>query len=226
MDQQLSNYYILGFQSNNPKHDGAFRKVKVKTELKGVTLKYRPGYQDRRPVDALASSKQEQTLLTALGISRRCHSAADQFSVRCISTLPSRRARVLVAARIRMEKTAFRKKGAQIGTDLNIMGVAYAEDGSIAARFSQTLPISFDKEKEPEFRKGSLAYRNYFKLRPGKYRLKLAVSDESDNLGSMEQSLGSACFPGSRICGQQHCYRRADIAAARFDKESSDSIAG
>ena len=66
LDQQLSNYYILGFQSNNPKHDGAFRNVKVKTELKGVTLKYRPGYQDRRPVDALASSRQEQRLLTAL----------------------------------------------------------------------------------------------------------------------------------------------------------------
>jgi len=100
-----------------------------------------------------------------------------------------------------MEKTVFRKKGAQIGTDLNIMGVAYAEDGSIAARFSQTLPISFDKENEPEFRKGSLAYRNYFKLRPGKYRLKLAVSDESNNLGSMEQSLEVPAFPDQGFAG-------------------------
>jgi len=200
LDQQLSNYYILGFQSNNPIHDGAFRNVKVKTGLKDVTLKYRPGYQDRRPVDALASSRLEQRLLTALATP----GAATQLPVAfrpMYFYLPSRGARVLVAARIRMEKTVFRKKGQQIGTDLNIMGVAYAEDGSIAARFSQTLPISFDKEKEPEFRKGSLPYRNYFKLRPGKYRLKLAVSDESNNLGSMEQSLEVPAFPDQGFAG-------------------------
>jgi VWFA-related protein len=200
LDQQLSNYYILGFQSNNPKHDGAFRNVKVKTELKGVTLKYRPGYQDRRPVDALASSRQEQRLLTALATP----GAATQLPVAfrpMYFYFPPSGARVLVAARIRMEKTTFRKKGQQIGTDLNIMGVAYAENGSIAARFSQTLPISFDKEKEPEFRKGSLAYRNYFKLRPGKYRLKLAVSDESNNLGSIEQSLEVPAFPDQGFAG-------------------------
>jgi VWFA-related protein len=200
LDQQLSNYYILGFQSSNPKHDGAFRSVKIKTELKGVTLKYRPGYQDRRPVDALASSRQEQRLLTALATP----GAATQLPVvfrPLYFYLNPRGARVFIAARVRMEKTAFRKKGEQIGTDLNIMGAAYAEDGSIAARFSQTLPVSFDKEREPEFRKGSLAYRNYFKLRPGKYRLKLAVSDESNNLGSIEQSLEVPAFPDQGFAG-------------------------
>jgi hypothetical protein len=69
------------------------------------------------------------------------------------------------------------------------MGVAYAEDGSVAARFSETIPISFAKEQEAEFRKSALPYRNYFKLRPGKYRLKLAASDEENNLGAAEQSL-------------------------------------
>ena len=200
LDQQLSNYYVLGFQSNNPIHDGAFRNVKVKTELKGVTLKYRPGYQDRRPVDALASSRLEQRLLTALATP----GAAIQLPVAFLPMyfyLPTGGARVLIAARIRMEKTVFRKKGAQIGTDLNIMGVAYAENGGIAARFSQTLPIFFDKENEPEFRKRSLVYRNYFKLRPGKYRLKLAVSDESNNLGSMEQSLEVPAFPDQGFSG-------------------------
>ncbi len=112
-----------------------------------------------------------------------------------------RTARVLIASRIRMEKAAFKKKGGQLGTDLNIMGVAYAEDGGIAARFSETLPIVFDKEKEPEFRKKDLVYRNYFKLRPGKYRLKLAVSDESDNLGSMEQILQVPALPDRGFAG-------------------------
>ncbi len=102
---------------------------------------------------------------------------------------------LLVAARIRMEKTAFRKKGGQIGTDLNIMGVAYAEDGSVAARFSETLSIAFNKEEEAEWHKKSLPYRNYLKLRPGKYHLRLAASDESNNLGAAEQSLEVPALP-------------------------------
>jgi VWFA-related protein len=194
LDQRISNYYILGFRSSNTKHDGAFRKIEVRTESKGVTVKHESGYQDRRPIDALASAKREQTLLTAVASPGTTTQLPIIFRPAYFYN-SSGSARVLIAARIRMEKTVFRKKGAQLGTDLNIMGVAYAEDGSTAARFSETLPVTFGKEKETEFRNQPLVYRNYFKLRPGKYRLKLAVSDESDNLGSMEQFLEVPAFP-------------------------------
>jgi VWFA-related protein len=198
LDVQISNYYILGFQSSNPKHDGSFRKVEVKTNLKGVSLKHRSGYQDRNPIDVLASSRQEQALMTALATPGSEKQLPIAFRPMYFYDSP-RTARVLVAARVRMDKAVFRKKGSQIGTDLNLMGVAYAEDGSIAARFSETLPVAFDKEKESEFRKGNLAYRNYFKVRPGKYRLRIAVSDEANNLGSVEQSVEVPPFPAQGI---------------------------
>jgi VWFA-related protein len=194
LDQQISNYYILGFQSNNPKHDGAFRKLIVKTDVKGVTLRHRPGYLDRSPVDVLASSRQENILLSALASPKSATQLPITFRPMYFYDLP-RTPKVLIAAKIPMYKIAFRKKGGQMISDLNIMGAAYAEDGSIAARFSETLPISIEKEKEAEFRKSSLAYRNYFRLRAGKYRLKLAVSDESNNLGTMEQNLEIPAFP-------------------------------
>jgi VWFA-related protein len=200
LDQQISNYYVVGFQSNNPKHDGTFRKVEVKTDLKGVTLKYRDGYIDRSPIDVLASSRQEKALLTALASPSSGAHAAILFRPIYFYDSP-RSARVLVAARIQMEKIAFRKRAGQMGAELNIMGVAYAEDGAIAARFSETLPVSFDKEREEEFRKGSLAYRNYFKLRPGKYRLKLALSDESNSLGTVEQVLDVPLLPTGSFAG-------------------------
>lgn len=100
-----------------------------------------------------------------------------------------------------MEKVKFQKIGKQLGTDLNIMGIAYAEDNSMAARFSETLPIRFERDKEAEIRKGNLGYQNYFRLRPGKYRLKLAVLDASQNLGSMEQSLEVPAFPDRGFTG-------------------------
>ncbi len=188
LDQQLSNYYILGFQSNNPKHDGAFRKLEVKTSLKGLKLRYRKGYLDRRPIDALASSRQEKTLLNALAAPEPATQLPLVFRPAYFYDSP-RMARVLVLAKIRAEKAEVKKKGGQSTCDLNVMGVAYAEDGSVSARFSETMHFAFDKEKEKDFRQANLSYRNYFRLRPGKYRLKLATSDEANNLGSMEQFL-------------------------------------
>jgi hypothetical protein len=102
---------------------------------------------------------------------------------------------VLIASKISLEKAAFLKKGAQLGAELRIMGVAYGEDGSIESRFSEKLPVTIDKEKEPEFREKDMAYRNYFRVHPGKYRLKFAVSDESGNLGSMERLLEIPVLP-------------------------------
>jgi VWFA-related protein len=194
LDQQLSNYYILGFQSNNPKHDGAFRKLEVKTSVKGLTLRCRKGYLDRRPIDTLASSRQEKTLLQTLAAPEPATQLPVVFRPAYFYDSP-RMARVLVLAKIRMEKAEIKKKGSQSGSDLNVMGVAYAEDGSVAARFSEILNITFDRGKEQEFRNSNIVYRNYFKLRPGKYRLKLATSDEANNLGSMEQILEVPALP-------------------------------
>lgn len=87
LDQQISNYYVLTFQSNNTKHNGTYRKLDVRTELKGVTLKHREGYQDRRPVDVLASSQQEKVLLEVLESSNHA-TQLPIFFVLCISMIP------------------------------------------------------------------------------------------------------------------------------------------
>ena len=194
LDSQLSNYYILGFNSNNPKRNGELRKLDVKIDQKGVVLKYRNAYLDRRPVDMLAGSKREGKLLDALA----SPATATQLPVIFRPAYfydSSRLSRVLIFAEIGLEKAAINKKGDQLECNLSIMGVAYAEDGSIAGRFSETLNQKFDKDKEQDARKMRLPYHNYFKLLPGKYRLKLAVSDESNNLGATEQSFEAPAKP-------------------------------
>jgi VWFA-related protein len=202
LNQQISNYYILGFQSNNPKRDGAYRNLAVRTKLKGVTLRqYRYGYWDQRPIDTLASSRYEKRLLTALASPTATAAQLPIVFRTAYFYDPPRLTRVLVEARISTEKMAFKKKGDERSADINIMGVAYAEDGSVAARFSRTIAINLETDKETEFRKRGFAYRNYFRLRPGKYRLKLAASDESNNLGAVEQSLEIPALPEKGLAG-------------------------
>lgn len=194
LDQRISNYYVLGFQSNNPKHDGSYRKIEVKTDIRGLALKYRDSYPDRNPIDVLASSRQEKNLLSVLASPGEATRLPVVFRPLYFYESP-KLARVVVSSKIRTENISLRKKSGRMGTDLNIMGVAYAADGATAARFSETLPVTIDKESEVGFRKEGLSYRNYFRLRPGKYRLRLAVSDDSGNIGSVEQELEIPLFP-------------------------------
>jgi mRNA-degrading endonuclease RelE of RelBE toxin-antitoxin system len=200
LDRQISNYYILGFHPNNPKRDGSFRKLKVKTDVKDVKLRHREGYIDKRPLDTLADSKQERSLLDAMASPAPATKLPLTFRSAYFYDSPNL-AKVVISVRIGTEKMKLKKKGSELRGDLNIMGVAYAENGTVAARFSETLHLSFDKEEEEQFRKITLSYRNYFRLRPGEYRLKLAVSDEARNLGSAERFLPLPVLPERKLAG-------------------------
>ncbi|PYV89500.1 MAG: hypothetical protein DMG05_13370 [Acidobacteria bacterium] len=188
VDLELSNYYVLGFYSDNPKRDGKFRKLEVKTQLKGVKLKYRKGYADPRPLDALAGSKGERSLMTAISSPTPLTQLPVTFRPVYFYDSPEL-ARIPIAAKIKRGTLELKKKGGQLANAVDIMGVAYAEDGSVAARFSETLNIAVDKDKEEAFRNQDISYRNYLKLRPGKYQVKVAMADEKGKVGTAEQTL-------------------------------------
>jgi VWFA-related protein len=200
LDRQISNYYILGYQSAAKAQDGGYPKILVRTKLKGISLKYGAEVQEPRSARNPDGVKQEKALTNALVSPVELKRLPVRF--RPLYFYDSKQmARVLVAARIQLTKAAFRKKKGQFGADLNIMGAAYAADGNVAARFSEILPVYFPREKEKEFRGKELAYRNYLRLRPGKYRLKIVVADEGGNLGSKEQTLDIPSWPEHGLAG-------------------------
>lgn len=41
---ELSAQYVLGFVSDDPRHDGKFRKLKVEVKRQGMRVRHRPGY--------------------------------------------------------------------------------------------------------------------------------------------------------------------------------------
>ncbi len=196
LDRQISNYYTLGFQSSNPRHEGKLRKLKIKVALKGAKVLYRSEYQDRQPAERLENSQQEKALSAEL-VEPGAESHLPVVFRPVYFYESPQAARVFIASKIGIETIAFKKKGDQLTAELAVMGAAFAEDGSIAGRFSQTLPVTCEKDKEAGFRAQPLAYRNSLILRPGKYRLKVAVADATGNLGSVEQSLEIPAFPDS-----------------------------
>jgi VWFA-related protein len=198
VDLELSNYYVLGFSSSNLKRDGKYRKLEVKTEAKGVKVKHRNGYTDPRPPDALAGSKGERSLMSAISSPTAVTQLPIIFRPVYFYESPQL-VRVPISAKIKRGTIELKKKGGLLVNAVDVMGVAYSEDGSVAARFSETMNLAVDKDKEGLFQSSDIPYRNYIKLRPGKYQLKLAIADEKGKVGTSEQTLSVPPMPASGL---------------------------
>jgi VWFA-related protein len=188
VDRELSNYYVLGFQSNNPRRDGRFRQIEVKTASKVAEVRHRTGYVDPRPLDLLVGTKGEKSMMNAMASPTAAAQLPVTFRTHYFYESPEL-ARIPLVAKIRSSAIELRKKGDQVGSDVSVMGVAYAENGSVAARFSDTLNVLIDKDQQEAFKAQDLPYHNHFKLRPGTYQVKLVVADERGKVGSAVQAL-------------------------------------
>ena len=66
---------------------------------------------------------------------------------------------------------------------LDILGIAYRDDGSTAARFSDTVNLDFDKDEAQRSIKSPIEYQKCFKIAPGSYVLRVVVSTGEHHFG-------------------------------------------
>jgi VWFA-related protein len=188
VDLELSNYYILGYFPNNTKRSNKIHKIEVKTELKDVTLKHRGTIQEVRPPELESGSKGEKALSSAMASPSLLTQIPLSFRPVYFYDSPQL-ARVPVVAKIQHGILEAKKKGNFYVVSFNVMGVAFNEDGSTAARFSEAKSYNLTAEQAERFKNQDLVYLNYWKLRPGKYRMKMAVADEKGKAGTSELNM-------------------------------------
>ncbi len=98
-------------------------------------------------------------------------------------------ARVNVAMEIPGSALKFDKVKGKFHAEMNILGVAYKPDGSVGARFSDTLKRDFEDKKMMEaFEKEPFHYENQFDVSSGQYKLKVAFTSGND-FGKLEMPL-------------------------------------
>ncbi len=187
-EEELCQYYLLGFQSSNPRRDGRMRKIEVKISLKGVRLKYRPGYFDARPIDQIAGGKSEAALLEAISSPEIAAKAPFTFQAYYFYEAPDS-VRVPIYARIPRGVLNVSRKTARSESGASVMGAAFSEDGRIAARFSQVIEASPHSSQAGSSGEEFITFNSHLRLRPGTYRLRLAVSDDHGTIGASEETL-------------------------------------
>jgi VWFA-related protein len=196
VDLELSNFYVLGYLPTTVKRDGKMHKLDIKTNVKDVNLKYRKNYQDPRPPEISQGSKAEKSLSAAIASPVPVTQLPITFRTVYFYDSPQL-ARVPIFTKIQRGTIELKKKGDSLVALFDIMGVAYNEDGSIAARFSESIQRNLSKEAAEQFKASDITYRSNLKLRPGKYRLKVAVADEKGKAGSAEQNIEIPAIPAT-----------------------------
>jgi VWFA-related protein len=195
--REQNEFYLIGYTPPESK-EGSCHNLKVKVDRGGLTVRARTGYCNVYKPDLLSGKPAEKDLET--------RAQADEAG-----TIPTplqlayfytgaNTARVDVAMEIPAAAVKFEKlKGKEHG-EVNILGIAYKPDGSVGARFSDTVKLDFDDKKQiEEFLKKPMHYDNQFDVATGKYTFKVVFRAGGQDFGKMEKPLDIDPYDGKKF---------------------------
>ena len=185
--KEQDQYYVLGYTPPDSE-EGSCHTLRVKVERSGTEVRARTGYCNSRPQDLLAGNSTEKDLEVRAN-------AAQAGNVTATMELPyfytaANVARVNVAMEIDTSKVKFDKQKGKFHSTINVLGLAYLPDGSVGARFSDTVKLDFDDKKQMEaFKEQPMHYENQFDVASGKYNLKVVFASGGESFGKLELPL-------------------------------------
>ena len=186
--KELAEYYILGY-TPPVSEEGACHALKVKVDQGGAQVRARTGYCDSKSHDLLTKDMPIEKTLESRVAGTQAGNVAASMQLPYFYTGVNV-ARVNVAMEIPGSALKFDKVKGKFHAEMNILGIAYKPDGSVGARFSDTLKRDFEDKKMVEaFEKESFHYENQFEVAAGKYNLKVAFTAGSNNFGKLELPL-------------------------------------
>lgn len=194
---EQNEYYVLGYSPAESK-EGTCHEIKVKVDRGGTSVRSRSGYCNVKPVDLLAGTAVEKNLETRA-------SAAAPGNVNASMELPffytsPNTARVNVAMDIAPTGLEFAKEKGKLHAEMHVLGIASDKDGTVAARFSDTVKFDFENKKELKaFQEQPLHYETQFDIASGQYDLKVAFSSGGANFGKVQMPLTIDPYDGQKF---------------------------
>jgi hypothetical protein len=185
VDEQ-EEYYLLGYVPPETP-EGSCHALRVRVDRAGADVRARTAYCSVKPPDLLAGRA------VGKAVEERAASPSEGNMAASLE-LPyfyrgPNLARVVAAMEIMPSGVRFQKVKGKAHAELNLVGVAY-QDGAVAARFSDTVNLDFDSDKEAAvFAKRPYHYENQFDLGAGRYVFRMAFTAGGDNFGKVEMPL-------------------------------------
>jgi VWFA-related protein len=192
-----SQYYVVSYTPPESP-EGSCHTLRVKVDRGGTQVRARSGYCNERPKDLLAGNPIEKQMETR---------ASGEMAGNVTGTMQApyfyispNTARVNLAIGIPANAVKFEKVKGKQHSAVNVLGIAYKPDGTIAARFSDTVDFDFDGKKEvEEFQKQPFHYENQFDVASGEYNLKVVFSSGNESFGKLQLPLLIDPYDGKQL---------------------------
>jgi VWFA-related protein len=194
--REQNEFYILGYVPPDTP-EGSCHTLKVKLNKGGMNVRARSGYCNAKTENALEGKPIEKQL--------ESHATGTQAgSIHAVMQAPyfytaPNIARVNLAMEIPSDTLQFNKDKGKYHANLNILGIAYKPDGSVGAKFSDTVNLDLEKDEMKEFTKKPYYYQNQFDAAPGEYKLTVVLSAGGDAFGKFESPLKIDAYDGKQF---------------------------
>jgi VWFA-related protein len=194
--KEQSEFYILGYVPNDTP-EGSCHILKVKLNRGGTNVRSRSGYCNVRTGNTLEGKPVEKQLESRAA-------AAQAGSIHGGMQAPyfytsANVARVNLAMEIPADAVHFNKEKGKYNANLNVLGIAYRADGSVGARFSDTVNLNLEKDEWKQFTQNPYRYENQFDASPGTYKLTVVLSAGGDAFGKFEAPLQIDSYDGKHF---------------------------
>ena len=94
----------------------------------------------------------------------------------------------------------FEKVKGKMHSAVNVLGIAYNRDGTVAARFSDVVKLDFENQKEVKaWQAKPLHYENQFDVAVGTYNLKVVFDSGGASFGKLESPLVINAYDGKDL---------------------------
>ena len=196
--REQTEYYVLGY-APPPSEEGACHTLKVKVERSGTVSRWRSGYCNVRSTDMLAGKPEEKQLQDRITGSQPGTIAASMLAPFFYTSVNT--ARVNLAIEVPPNTIKFEKQNGKLHGTANVVGLAYKLDGTVAARFSDTLSLTFEDKKEvEEFNSKPAHYETQFDVASGHYNLKVVFNPHgADSFAKLELPLVIDPYDGKQF---------------------------
>jgi VWFA-related protein len=194
---EQDHYYLLGYTPTIDSSEGTCHDLTVKVARSDLEVRARKGYCTSKPVDPLSGKPAGEALETRAASGATGNIAAT-MQLPWFYSQPNI-ASVELAMDIVPSAMKFQKEKGKLHGEIDLAGVAYKPDGSAGARFSDTVKLDFDNQKQAEeFLRTPYHYVNQFRIGPGQYNFRLAFSAENA-FGKVELPLAVAPWNGKDL---------------------------
>jgi len=193
---EQNEFYLLGYVPPESA-EGSCHTLKVKLNHGGTNVRARSGYCNARQPNILDGTPVEKQL-EIRAQDAQGGGVHPSFQAPYFYTGPNL-ARVNLAMEIPQEMFKFDKDKGKYHSSLSVLGIAYREDGSVGAKFSDQVKLDLEKDEWKDFTKTAYNYQNQFDAVPGHYKMTVVLSAGNDAYGKSSWPLDIDAYDGKEF---------------------------